>query len=72
MGGVAILISVIKIRNLCDQVLHLRASLLESRFGFGDFYPGSNMIKVLTMRVSRHLKFHVVVLPGLGLSLIHI
>ena len=39
---------------------------VENRLGAGDFYPTSDKIKVMTMKVSKGLEFPVVALPGVG------
>jgi hypothetical protein len=65
-GDMAVLCADWKTRDLCAQVLHQRGLPLENRVGTGDFDPGSDKIKVMTMKVSKGLEFPVVALPGVG------
>ncbi len=51
-------------RDLCAQVLHQRQMPVEMRRSPGDFDPTSNVIKVMTMKVSKGLEFPVVAPPG--------
>ena len=65
-GDMAVLCVDGKTRDLCAQVLHQRGLPLENRVNTGDFDPGSDKIKVMTMKVSKGLEFPVVALPGVG------
>lgn len=65
-GDMAVLCADWKTRDLCAQVLHQRGLPLENRVVTGDFDPGSDKIKVMTMKVSKGLEFPVVALPGVG------
>ena len=65
-GDMAILCPDYQTRDLCAQVLHQRKLPVQMRKGPGDFDPGSDTIKVMTMKVSKGLEFPVVALPGVG------
>jgi superfamily I DNA/RNA helicase len=65
-GDMAILCADWKTRDLCAQVLAQHKLPLENRVSSGDFDPGSDKIKVMTMKVSKGLEFPVVALPGIG------
>ena len=65
-GDMAILCPDYQTRDLCAQVLHQRQIPLQMRRSAGDFDPGSDTIKVMTMKVSKGLEFAVVALPGVG------
>lgn len=65
-GDMAVLCCDGKTRDLCARVLHQRGLPLENRVGSGDFDPGSDKIKVMTMHASKGLEFPVVALPGVG------
>ncbi len=65
-GDMAVLCADGKTRDLCARVLHQRGLPLENRIRPGDFDPGSNKIKVMTMKVSKGLEFPLVALPGIG------
>lgn len=65
-GDMAVLCADWKTRDLCAKVLRQRGLPLENRVSTGDFDPGSDKIKVMTMHASKGLEFPVVALPGVG------
>ena len=65
-GDMAILCPDYQTRDLCAQVLHQRQIPVQMRRVPGDYDPGSDTIKVMTMKVSKGLEFPVVALPAVG------
>ncbi len=65
-GDMAVLCPDYPTRDLCAQALHRRKLPLQMRRNTGDFDPGSDTIKVMTMKVSKGLEFSVVALAGVG------
>ena len=65
-GDMAVLCPTHEIRDLCARTLAQRKLPLENRLGAGDFNPGSNKIKVMTLHASKGLEFPVVALVGVG------
>ena len=52
--------------DACATALRRSRMPHDVRKGSGDFKPGSDTIKVLSMRISKGLEFPVVALPGIG------
>jgi len=65
-GDMAVLCPDSKTRDLCARVLAQRKLPLENRLNAGDFSPGSDKIKGMTVKVSKGLEFAVVALAGVG------
>ncbi|MES2508970.1 MAG: 3'-5' exonuclease [Pseudomonadota bacterium] len=65
-GDMAILCADWKTMDLCADALQRRGLPHRVRKASGEYWPGSNFVQVMTMKVSKGLEFPVVALPGVG------
>lgn len=65
-GDMAVLCRDYIVMNVCAQVLSRMRLPHQVRKGTGDYKPERDVIRVMTMKVSKGLEFPVVAIPGLG------
>lgn len=65
-GDMAVLCRDYATMDACSSALRRRRLPHQVRKSRGDYRPGADTIKVMTMRVSKGLEFPVVALPGVG------
>ncbi|MEK8086578.1 3'-5' exonuclease [Aquabacterium sp. A3] len=65
-GDMAVLCRDPVVMNVCSQVLSRMRLPHQVRKGTGDYKPERDVIRVMTMKVSKGLEFPVVAIPGVG------
>jgi superfamily I DNA/RNA helicase len=65
-GDMAVLCRDYIVMNVCAQALSRMRLPHQVRKGTGDYKPERDVIRVMTMKVSKGLEFPVVAIPGLG------